>query len=379
MFSPLLATKLYIPSVRQELVSRPRLIEQLNAGLDRKLTLVSAPAGFGKTTLVTEWLGSIAHPRAWLSLDKGDNDPARFLAYLIAALQQVDPAIGQSAQAMLQGSQPPPPEALLTALINDIAATVSPFILVLDDYHLITALPIHQQLAFLLEHAPPQMHLGLVTRGDPPLPVSRLRARGQMVEIRQADLRFTAKETADLLWRMTKTEISSAAVASLQQRTEGWIAGLQLLALSIQGSEDVRQLIDSFTGSHRYVLDYLMDEVFQQQPTNVQDFLLKTSILEHFTAPLCDTVAEQDNSHEVLLNLEQANLFRSPRSIGAVVPLSPPLCRSPAPSSGTVSPFHPPRRRGGKRGGKSPARAGQPVVRRQRFPRRCHTPRPGRF
>jgi LuxR family maltose regulon positive regulatory protein len=312
MAMPLLTTKLYIPTVRPELVSRPRLIERLNAGLHRKLTLISAPAGFGKTTLLSEWAAGCQRPVAWLSLDEGDSDPARFFTYLIAALQRVDPGIGQGAQAMMQSSQPPPPEVLLTALINDIAAASQPFILVFDDYHLITALPIHQLLAFLLGHQPPQIHLVIATREDPPLPLSRLRARGQTVEIRQADLRFTPEETADFLRRVTQADLLSADVAALQQRTEGWIAGLQLVALSIRGQDDVSRLVQSLTGSHRYILDYLMDEVFQQQPADVQDFLLRTSILDRFTAALCDAVAERDDSHKVLLALGQANLFIVP-------------------------------------------------------------------
>ncbi len=314
MATPLLTTKLYIPPVRPELVSRPRLIERLNAGLlsRRKLTLISAPAGFGKTTLVTEWLSRAERPFAWLSLDENDNDPARFLTYFLAALQRVDPNIGQAAQAMLQTPQPPPPEAFLTSLINDIAATPQPFVLVLDDYHLIHTLPIHQQLAFLLEHQPPQMHLGLVSREDPPLPLSRLRARGHTVEIRQDDLRFTEQETADFLRRVMRLGLSSTDIAALQQRTEGWIAGLQLAALSLRGRDDARQFVQSFTGSHRYILDYLIEEVFQQQSTDAQDFLLKTSILGRFTAPLCDAVAERDDSREVLRGLEQANLFIVP-------------------------------------------------------------------
>jgi len=309
---PLLTTKLYIPSPRPGLVPRPRLIERLNAGIHGKLALVSAPAGFGKTTLVSEWIAGSGRPTAWLSLDEGDSDPARFFAYLIAALQNVDPAIGQTAQAMLQNPQPPPPESLLTALINDVAATSDPFILVLDDYHLITTLPIHQLLAFLLEHAPPQMHLVVATREDPPLPLSRLRARGQTVEIRQADLQFTAEETTEFLRQARQLELSPADVAALQRRTEGWAAGLQLVALSISGNDDAERLVRSFTGSHRYVLDCLIEEVFQQQSPDVQDFLLKTSLLDRFTAPLCDAVTGHGNGREVLLILEHANLFIVP-------------------------------------------------------------------
>jgi len=197
MATPLLTTKLYVPPVRPELVSRPRLIERLNAGLDGKLTLMSAPAGFGKTTLVTEWLNETERPFTWLSLDESDNDPARFITYLVAALQRIDAKIGQSVEAMLLTPQPPPPEAVLTGLINDLAAAARPFVLVLDDYHLISALPIHQQLTFLLDHQPPQLHLVMASREDPPLPLSRWRARGQMAEIRHADLRFTLDAAGD--------------------------------------------------------------------------------------------------------------------------------------------------------------------------------------
>jgi LuxR family maltose regulon positive regulatory protein len=312
MTTPLLTTKLYIPPVRPELVSRPHLIEQLNAGLDRKLTLISAPAGFGKTTLLSEWVGGCQRPVAWLSLDESDSDPARFFTYFIAALQRVDPGIGQGAQAMMQSPQPPPPEALLTTLINEIAAVSQPFILVFDDYHLINAPPIHQQLAFLLEHQPPQMHLVIATREDPPLPLSRLRARGQTGEIRQADLRFTPEETADFLRRVTQTDLSCADVAALQQRTEGWIAGLQLVALSIRGHDDVSRLVQSFTGSHRYILDYLMDEVFHQQPEETRTFLLQTSILNRLSGPLCNAVTGQENGQDILEHLESANLFVIP-------------------------------------------------------------------
>jgi LuxR family maltose regulon positive regulatory protein len=292
METPLLQTKLYIPPVRPELVSRPRLIKRLDEGLRLgcKLTLISAPAGFGKTTLVTEWLDGADRPRTWLSLDENDNDPARFFTYLVAALQRIDPSIGQTAQAMSQSPQPPPPDTLLASLINDMAATPHPFLLVLDDYHLIHTLPIHQQLAFLLEHQPPQVHLVIATREDLPLPLSRLRARGEMVEIREPDLRFTAAETAEFLERIMSLELSAADISALHRRTEGWIAGLQLAACSLQESEDAHRLVESFTGSHRYILDYLIEEVFQQQPDDVQDFLLKTSILDRFTAPLCDAV-----------------------------------------------------------------------------------------
>jgi LuxR family maltose regulon positive regulatory protein len=319
----LLQTKLHIPHPRPDLVPRPRLVERLNQGLrlGRRLTLVSAPAGFGKTTLLSEWVATVGEPVVWLSLDEGDNDPARFLTYLVAALQGADSTVGRGVQAMLQGPQPPPPEALLTSLINDVAAMSNPLVLILDDYHLIHTLPIHQQLAFLLAHMPSQMHLVIASREDPPLPLSRLRARGQMVEVRQADLTFTAEESVAFLRRTMGLELSSTDAAALQRRTEGWIAGLQLAALSLRGSDDVGRLIGSFAGSHRYVLDYLIDEVFARQPARVQDFLLKSSILDRLTASLCDAVrfgvgatvtAEGDGSREILHALDQANLFIVP-------------------------------------------------------------------
>jgi ATP/maltotriose-dependent transcriptional regulator MalT len=310
----LLATKLGVPPTRPDLVQRPRLVELLDQGLSSRLILISAPAGFGKTTLISEWISSL--PRraldfqcAWLTLDEGDSDPVRFLNYLIQALRQIAPLIGQSVQGMLQSPQRPPPQALLTALINDIAALPDPFILVLDDYHLITELPVHQQMAFLLEHQPSQMHLVIVARQDPLLPLARLRARGQVVEIRQADLQFNMQETARFLRQMAQAELSAADIAAIQHRTEGWAAGLQLLALSIRGHEDLGPLMASFTSSSRYILDYLMEEVFQRQTARLQDFLLKTSVLERLTAPLCDAVTGRDDGRETLLALERANLF----------------------------------------------------------------------
>jgi LuxR family maltose regulon positive regulatory protein len=312
----LLATKLYVPAPRAELVPRSRLVERLNASLGQcRLTLISAPAGFGKTTLVASWLfepkpeAKTENRVAWLSLDENDNDPARFTTYLLAALQQIDAQIGQAAQAMMQSPQPPAPELLLTSLINDMAATPQPFILILDDYHLIHTLPIHQQLAFLLEHQPPHMHLVIVSREDPPLPLSRLRARGQVMDIRQDDLQFTPEEATDFVRRTMALDLPPADIAVLQRRTEGWIAGLQLAALSVQHSADPRRFVAEFAGSQRYILDYLIEEVFQRQESGVQDFLVQTSILDRLTAPLCDAVTERDDSRQVLLALDQANLF----------------------------------------------------------------------
>ncbi|MBN1661406.1 MAG: tetratricopeptide repeat protein [Anaerolineae bacterium] len=309
MSTALLATKLYAPMLRAGLVPRPRLIERLAAGLACRLTLVSAPAGFGKTTLVGAWLHDAGRAYTWLSLDEADNDPVRFGIYLLAALQKIDPSIGQTAQVMLQAPQPPPAEMLLTGLINDIAAVPEPFVLVLDDYQLIQAAPIHAHVSFLLEHQPPHMHLVITTREDPPLPLVRLRARGQMTDIRQHDLHFTEEETAEFLRQTMGIALSASDVTVLQEHTEGWVAGLQLAALSMQQTDDVQRFLADFAGSNRYILDYLVEEVFQRQAPGVQDFLLQTSILDHLTAPLCDAVTGRGDSRQVLLELDRAHLF----------------------------------------------------------------------
>jgi LuxR family maltose regulon positive regulatory protein len=320
MSTPLLATKLYIPPLRANLVPRQRLVERLDEAMrsGHRLGLVSAPAGFGKTTLLSEWAVGAEHaaplPDAplrvgWLSLDGEDNDPARFLTYLLAALGQIDASIGGTAQLMLQTPQPPPPQAVLTSIINDLAALPAPCILVLDDYHLIQSMPIHQLLAFLLEHLPPQARLLIATREDPTLPLARLRARDQVTDIRQADLTFTEAEAADFLRRVMGLDLSPADIATLNRRTEGWIAGLQLAALSMRSSQDLPGFVASFAGSHRYILDYLVEEVFRQQSPELQEFLLQTSILERLTAPLCDAVTGRDDAQLVLEGLEQANLF----------------------------------------------------------------------
>jgi len=316
MTTPLLQTKLYIPPVRPNLVSRPRLIERLNEGMTRRLTLISAPAGFGKTTLLSEWVAGSGRPVAWLSLDEGDNDPVRFLAYFVAAVQTTpslsEAGVGESALAVLQSPQPPPVEAILTALINEIATIPKPFILVLDDYHVIEAQPIHDALIFLLDHLPPQMHLSLATRSDPFLPLSRLRARGQMTDIRADDLRFSPQETTTFLNQVMGLALSGDQVAILESRTEGWIAGLQLAALSIRGQDDTARLISAFAGDDRYIGDYLVDEVLARRPKGTRDFLLQTSILDRLTGPLCDAVPGNEDGQNVLKKLERANLFIVP-------------------------------------------------------------------
>jgi LuxR family maltose regulon positive regulatory protein len=319
MVAPLLTTKLYIPPARPNLVPRPRLIERLDEGLRQghQLTLISAPAGFGKTTLLSEWIhykgeGIPPLPVAWVSLDESDNDLTRYMTYFVAALQTVETDIGQGALSAFQAPQPPPIESVLTGLINEIAALQEQFVLVLDDYHVIKAESIHDALTFLLDHLPPQMHLVIATRVDPPLPIARLRGRGQLTELRITDLRFTLNEVAEFLNRVTGLELSEDEVAALASRTEGWIAGLQMAAVSMQGREDITSFIRAFTGSSRYVLDYLVEEVLQHQPDSIQIFLLQTAILDRLTGPLCDAVTGQDEGQSTLDSLERANLFIVP-------------------------------------------------------------------
>ena len=313
--TPILATKLYLPPLRPNVVSRPRLIAQLNEGLlHRKLTLVSAPAGFGKTTLVSAWLAVGSRPVAWLSVDEGENDPVRFLTYLIAALQTIAAQIGEGVLGGLQSPQPPPPEAMLTALLNDIATIKDHFVLVLDDYHVINARPVEQALIYLLEHLPPQMHLVIVTREDPSLPLARLRVGGQLTEVRVRDLRFTHSEATAFFNQVMGLDLSAEDIVQLSTRTEGWIAGLQLAALSMRGHTDVPGLIRSFTGSHQYVADYLLEEVLGLQPEYIQAFLLRTSLLARLCGPLCDSVLfdASGSGQTILEHLERANLFLIP-------------------------------------------------------------------
>ncbi len=314
MSEPLILTKLYIPPPRQKVVLRPRLIDRLDESLQSKLTLISAPAGFGKTTLVSEWAAISGHPIAWLSLDEGDNDPTRFLTYLVAALQTIGPKIGAGVLAALQSPQPPPSEAILTTLLNEITTLPDHFILVLDDYHVIDSKPVDEDLTFLLEHLPPQMHLAIATREEPPMPLARLRARGQLTELRAADLRFTPAEAAEFLNRMMGLNLSPEDIAALDKRTEGWIAGLQLAAISMQGHQDATNFIQAFTGSHHFVLDYLVEEVLGQQSESIQTFLLRTSILDRMCGALCDAVlgSPSASGQETLEYLEHANLFIVP-------------------------------------------------------------------
>ncbi|RPI96181.1 MAG: LuxR family transcriptional regulator, partial [Chloroflexi bacterium] len=358
MSTPILATKLYIPPPRPKVVLRTHLIARLNeghpSGRTPGVTLISAPAGFGKTTLLSEWVNDlrlriddlrldagsesqivnhklvlseveaskIVNRVAWLSLDEGDNDPARFLTYLVAALQTIAADIGTGMSEVLQSPQPPPAESILTALLNEITSLSNNFVLILDDYHAIDAKPVDQALTFLLEHLPPQMHLVIATREDPHLPLARLRAQGQLTELRAADLRFSPAEAAEFLNQVMGLTLSAEDIAALEARTEGWIAGLQMAALalqgmiSMQGHQDATGFIKSFTGSHHFIMDYLVEEVLQQQSERVQMFLLRTSILDRLCGPLCDAVlldpSESDSGQATLEYLERANLFIVP-------------------------------------------------------------------
>lgn len=314
MTTPILVTKLYAPPHRHNVVRRARLIERLNEGLQRKLTLISAPAGFGKTTLVSDWLAGCQCPVAWLSLDAGDNDPARFLTYLIAALRTVAPHLGTTVLGVLQAPQPPSTDAILTTLLNDLATISGDVVLVLDDSHMLDAKSVGHALCFLLDHLPPHLHLVIATREDPQLPLARLRAGDQLTELRVADLRFTPAEAAEFLSQVMGLSLSAEDVAALEARTEGWIAGLQLAAISLQGRHDPASFITSFTGSHHFVMDYLMEEVLQQQSASVQSFLLRTAILDRLCGPLCDAVllAPSGSGQATLEQLEHANLFVVP-------------------------------------------------------------------
>ena len=346
MPTPILATKLYIPPPRPNFVARPRLIDRLNTGLHRKLTLISAAAGFGKTTLVGEWVSELRITRAtgprdlrenddsdqsagarwarnsefvnpqvaWLSLDEGDSDLSRFLTYFVAALQRVAPQIGKGLLGLLQSPQPPPSDVLLTALLNELTTLPDQVVLILDDYHLVDAKAVDEALTFLLEHLPPQLHLVIATREDPNLPLARLRARGQLCELRIGDLRFTQAEAADFLNEVMALNLTAAEIAALENRTEGWVAGLQLAAISMQGQQDTTGFIKSFTGSHRFVMDYLLEEVLHQQPATIQTFLLHTSILDRLCGPLCEAVLGDAAiaGQRTLEYLEQANLFIIP-------------------------------------------------------------------
>ena len=311
--SPLLETKFHVPKRRRSLVARSRLSERLS-GAESALVLVSAPAGFGKTTLLTEWLAASAVDGpavAWLSLDQRDNDPALFWTYVITALERAAPTVGVGALSLLSSGQSPM-EAVLPTLLNELQAVANEVVLVLDDYHVIQAHDVHNGMAYLLEHAPQQLHVVIASRSDPSLPLARLRARGELVEIRAVDLRFTPEEATTYLNDVMGLQVETHDVVALEGRTEGWIAALQLAALSMQGRDDVGGFIASFAGDDRYIVDYLVGEVLQRQPDDVRSFLLQTSILSRLSGALCDAVTGQDGGAARLEALDRANLFLVP-------------------------------------------------------------------
>jgi LuxR family maltose regulon positive regulatory protein len=314
MPEPTLATKLFVPLPRDKVVLRPRLIERLNESLQlgRRLTIISAPAGFGKTTLVSEWVAGCERPVAWLSLDEGDNDLTRFLMYLVSALQTIAPNIGEGVLGVLQAPQPPSTESILTSLLNEISAIRDKFVLVLDDYHMVDSQLADKALTYLLEHLPPQMHLVVTTREDPNLQLARFRVRNQLTELRAADLRFTPSEAAEFLNQVMGLRLATEDIAALEARTEGWIAGLQLAALSMQGNQDIHGFIQTFAGDHQYIVDYLIEEVLQRQPAPIRDFLLQTAILDRLNGSLCDAVTGQPGGKARLETLQRGNFFLIP-------------------------------------------------------------------
>ena len=314
---PLLRTKLCVPPIQSNRVTRPRLFEQINRGLDKALILISAPAGYGKTTLVSSWLRETGVPSTWLSLDEDDNDPIRFLQYFITALQKIVPTIQLDLLGVLQDTQPASYKYLLNILINEIAGRTAPFVLVLDDFHTIHARSVLEMFIHLLEHIPPQMHIVLLSRTDPPIPLSRLRARNQMVDIRADQLRFTREEIAIFLNEAIGLKLSADDITALEARTEGWIAGLQLASIALQGSNDLHGFVSAFTGSHYYIMDYLAEEVLRLQTETVRSFLLQSSILDRMCGSLCNAVIVADTTEPIdgqamLETLEQLNLFIIP-------------------------------------------------------------------
>ncbi len=309
-------TKLLVPQTRPYLVARPRLYAKLDAGVNGRVTLVSAPVGYGKTTLVADWLQQTDHPIVWYSLDEYDNDPGRFLRYFVTAWQQLDPEIGQSGQVLLQstpiGTLPQPPESFLTILINDLVAKEETSIIVIDDVHLIESDALLKALAFWVTNCPPNVHTILISRADPPLPLVRWRVEGQLQEISSDDLQFSPEEAAHFLRQVMRLDLSSEDITLLAQRTEGWIASLQLAALSLQGAADPQEMVRHFRGSDQQMVAYLLDEVWQRQPEGRRQFLLQTAVLQRFNVELCNAITGQPNSRHILAELERNNLFLRP-------------------------------------------------------------------
>lgn len=339
--SPLLMTKLSVPPSRPDLVARPRLIQLLIEGLARKLTVISAPPGYGKTTLLAEWLDGLQRPVAWLSLDEGDNDPVQFLRYLVASFQRIDQDIGSSVLDALGSPKKPNLDNLITPLVNDIAVVCPTLLLVLDDHQMVTSNNVHELISSLLENVPPSVHMVVSSREEPPLPLPLLRARGQVNELRESDLRFTIEEASEFFTRTMGLSLTLETVTMLETRTEGWITGLQLAALAmLSSSSDANEVTDdaafeAFSGEDRYVLDYLFTEVLHRQPKATRDFLYQTSILDRLSAQLCKAVTGRRNSQELLEQLEERNLFILPLdNVRGVVSISPTLCRGAAHSPG---------------------------------------------
>ena len=312
MTLPIIATKLYSPSLREDRISRPRLLEQLQAGISRKLTLVSAPAGFGKTTLISDWLNQQNTPFIWYQLDESDSDPVRFITHLLAGIRQHLPNFGIGIEGGFQGQALPPTASLFTELINAFSVEQEPLILVLDDYHQVENPYLDEGIEFLLDHQPASLHVVMITREDPNLSLARLRGRGMLTEIRASHLRFRSDEIEAFLKQTMHLSLDSASIKKLDSRTEGWIAGLQLAGLSLVGREDSAAVIDNFRGDDRYVVDYLMSEVLHQQEPATQEFLLKTSILESLSAAICDKLTNRSDSHLMLRQIDSANLFLVP-------------------------------------------------------------------
>lgn len=312
LLQSLVSTKLFIPPLPSTLLPRPQAMHKLHEALSHKLTLISAQAGSGKTTLLREWTAQAAQPVAWLSLAETDNDPARFWAYLVASCQTVQAVVGQRLIDQLQSPEPPPVDMLLPALINDLASVSQPFVLILDDYHTITESAIHRTLRLLLDQQPPSLHIVLSTRADPPLALARRRTRGEMAELRTTDMRFTLEETTTWFTRILHLPLTPAQIASLYERTEGWAAALHLASLSLHNSANPEETLADFTGSHRFVMDYLLDEVLASQPEDVRTFLLHTAFLERLTGPLCDALTGRSDGQATLEGLERANLFLLP-------------------------------------------------------------------
>jgi LuxR family transcriptional regulator, maltose regulon positive regulatory protein len=314
MSTPIISTKLYIPAPRSRTVIRRRLTERLNKGLHRKLTLISAPAGYGKTTVVCEWLANCRRPAAWLSLEQGDNEITRFLTYMISALQTISENIGEGVLSVLHSPQPTPTKSVLSALLNELAAIPFSFILVFDDYHAASSSEVNEALDFLLDHLPAQMHLVLTSRETPAISLPRLRAQGQLTELRAADMRFTVTEAENLFNHIMELNLSTDQIIGLQSQTEGWAAGLRLAAISIGEDQGADRLLQSFTGNHHFVMDYLAEEVLERQPKALQSFLLQTSVLDRMSGSLCDDMMRNPeiSGNDMLIELERKNLFVIP-------------------------------------------------------------------